>query len=186
MQDLFEPALTGEFVGANFILAIDVILLQLHPVVAEATAEQMGPSNVILRRDCSVSKLGSRLSVGMSKRGSSWRAPWMRTMRIICRSGWVQSLASSLRRDARNVACHSTRCSQAKMWGAVLMVSRQEGHCFPCWWSDATDADGCRTRQLLDCMRSLTAATTQAWATGPKRLPLCDTPSCGMKKAGSA
>jgi hypothetical protein len=43
--------LTGEFLGANFVLAIDVILLQLDPVVAETTAEQVGPSNVILRGD---------------------------------------------------------------------------------------------------------------------------------------
>jgi hypothetical protein len=49
--DLFEPALTGEFLGANFALVIDVILLDLNPVVAEAAAEQVGPSNVVLRGD---------------------------------------------------------------------------------------------------------------------------------------
>jgi hypothetical protein len=51
VEDLFEPALTGEFLGANFILAIDVILLQLNPMVTEAAAEQVGPTNVVLRGD---------------------------------------------------------------------------------------------------------------------------------------
>jgi hypothetical protein len=48
VQDLFEPALTGEFLGANFVLVIDVVLLDLDPVVAEAGAEQVGPSNIVL------------------------------------------------------------------------------------------------------------------------------------------
>jgi hypothetical protein len=49
MQDLFEPPLTGEFLGANFVLVIDAFLLDLSPVVAAAAAEQVGPSNVVLK-----------------------------------------------------------------------------------------------------------------------------------------
>jgi hypothetical protein len=128
-KDLFEPAVTSEFLGANFVLMIDVILLDLNPVVAEAAAKQVRPCNVIFRGD---EQLEARFAVvgmgGVSKSGSSLRAPWMPTIRIICRSGWVWSLASGLRSESRNAAWHSMRRSQAKTWGAVSMVSRQEGH----------------------------------------------------------
>jgi hypothetical protein len=50
-KDLFEPAVTSEFLGANFVLMIDVILLDLNPVVAEAAAKQVRPCNVIFRGD---------------------------------------------------------------------------------------------------------------------------------------
>jgi hypothetical protein len=49
VENLLEPALTSKFLGADFVVMIYVVLLDLHPVVTEATAEQVGPSYVILR-----------------------------------------------------------------------------------------------------------------------------------------
>ena len=48
IENLFEPALAGEFLGADFVLVIDVSLLCLNPVVAEASSQKVGPSDVIL------------------------------------------------------------------------------------------------------------------------------------------
>ena len=57
IENLFEPALACEFLGADFVLMIDVVLLALQ------------------------------LVVGTLKSGSSRMAPRMATMRIVCRSG---------------------------------------------------------------------------------------------------
>ena len=36
VDDLLEPSLAGEFLGANLVLVIDVVLLDLDPVMTEA------------------------------------------------------------------------------------------------------------------------------------------------------
>ncbi len=48
VEDLSKPPLTGEFLGADCIVAVDVCLLELDPVMAEAAPEKMSPSNGIL------------------------------------------------------------------------------------------------------------------------------------------
>jgi hypothetical protein len=51
MQHLLELSLTREFERANFIVVINVVLLDLNPVMAEASPKQMGPSDAILAVD---------------------------------------------------------------------------------------------------------------------------------------
>ena len=38
VDDLLEPSLAGEFLGANLVLVVDVVLLDLDPVMSEAAS----------------------------------------------------------------------------------------------------------------------------------------------------
>jgi hypothetical protein len=59
--------LAGEFDAADFVVLVDVGLLELSPVKAEASAKQMGPANVVLWEETRISKLASLSVVECSK-----------------------------------------------------------------------------------------------------------------------
>ena len=61
VDDLFEPSLPCEFLGADVMLVVDAVLLNLDPMVAEAASENVVPSDVILRRH---EKLEAGFAVG--------------------------------------------------------------------------------------------------------------------------
>ena len=42
VENLFEPAVASEFFGADFVLMVDVVLLDLNPVMTEAASWQVG------------------------------------------------------------------------------------------------------------------------------------------------
>jgi hypothetical protein len=48
MLNLLQPARAAESLGAAFVAVIDASLLDLHPVVAETSAQEMRLSDVIL------------------------------------------------------------------------------------------------------------------------------------------
>jgi hypothetical protein len=50
MEDLREPALAGKK-GRAISVVIDVFLLKRDPMVTKATAEKVGPADVILGRN---------------------------------------------------------------------------------------------------------------------------------------
>ena len=50
VDDFFEPSLPCEFLGADVVLVVNVVLLDLDPVVAEAASESVVPADTVLRR----------------------------------------------------------------------------------------------------------------------------------------
>ena len=62
VDDVFEPSLPCEFLGANVVLMVDVVLLNLDPMVTESASEKVVPSCVVLRGDCQ--KLKACFAVG--------------------------------------------------------------------------------------------------------------------------
>jgi hypothetical protein len=51
MENFLQPSRAGVQLGTDFIVVVDVGLLELYPVVAKATAQEMGPSDVVLAGD---------------------------------------------------------------------------------------------------------------------------------------
>jgi hypothetical protein len=49
-ENMFEPAWASEFFAADFVVLVDVGLLELGPVETEAAAKHLGPANVVLGR----------------------------------------------------------------------------------------------------------------------------------------
>ena len=51
VDDVFKPSLPCEFLGANVMLVVDVVLLNLDPMVTESASEKVVPSYIVLRGD---------------------------------------------------------------------------------------------------------------------------------------
>ena len=49
VENFLKPALACEFLGTDFILVIDVILLNLDPAMIETASQQVRPSDIVLR-----------------------------------------------------------------------------------------------------------------------------------------
>ena len=87
VENLLKPGLTCKFlVPTIFFLVIDVILLDLDPMVAEGALQQVGSSNVILRRYEKLKACFMVVGRHVKKQGILKITLDVDHVRIICRS----------------------------------------------------------------------------------------------------